>query len=248
MVKVVDFGIAKAKVPRTETQVGLLKGKYSYMSPEMIVDEPLDRRSDVFALGIVLWEALACRRLFEGDTGTTTMMQVLNAPRVPPSKWRPQVPRGLDEVVLKALEVDPGLRYQTAAELKNAIEDVIWQHRCSASHVRTFMHATFPDRMARRRHLIAQTDREELSAVDDAMLASLEEANATDSCEITTKQTTPPLQPVLPQYPRSKLRALTLPVGVAVVLAALAGSLIAMSETRSLPAAIEHVQMSVHGR
>jgi serine/threonine-protein kinase len=179
-VKVLDFGIAKAEGRVTSTQDGQLKGKYSYMSPEQIQNEPLDRRSDVFSLGVVLWETLAQRPLFKADSVGGTLMQVLNAPRLPPSRHRPDVPPGLDHVALRALAPDPRERFQTAAELRQAIEDVIWQARCGEPEIKAFMWRWFGERMEQRQALLARASRaSNLTSDDFEVLAELQDISAT---------------------------------------------------------------------
>ncbi len=158
--KVVDFGIAKTKhrVSST-TQAGQLKGKYSYMSPEQIKNEPMDRRSDVFSLGVVLWECLAQRRLFHADNIPGILMQILESKRIAPSAYRPEVPPALDAIALRALQTDPAKRFQSAAEMKRALEDAIWESRCDAGDVQHFMTAVFGDRMRKRQAMLADCAR-----------------------------------------------------------------------------------------
>ncbi len=116
-VKVVDFGIAKAAARTTQTRAGVLKGKFGYMSPEQAQGMKLDRRTDIFALGIILFELLTQRRLFTSDDDMRTL-QLVKECRVPrPSKYNPNVPPALDNIVLKALKREASERYSTAAEL-----------------------------------------------------------------------------------------------------------------------------------
>ncbi|HEY5938293.1 MAG TPA: protein kinase [Kofleriaceae bacterium] len=158
-IKVVDFGIAKTHDRvSTTTQHGQMKGKYAYMSPEQIRNEPMDRRSDVFSLGIVLWEALALRRLFDAEHVPATLMQIITAERVAPSKYRPEVPPALDAIALRALAVDPDHRFQTALDMKRALEDAIWESRCDADDLRMYMTAVFGDRIRKRQSLLASAD------------------------------------------------------------------------------------------
>jgi serine/threonine protein kinase len=158
-VKVVDFGIAKTHDRvSTTTQHGQMKGKYAYMSPEQIRNEPIDRRSDVFSLGIVLWECLALRRLFDADHVPGTLMQILAADRVAPSHYRPEVPLALDEIAMRALAVDPDQRFQTALEMKRALEDAIWESRCDADDLQMYMTAVFGDRIRKRQSLLVSVD------------------------------------------------------------------------------------------
>lgn len=115
-VKLLDFGIAQAMVKFT-SEIGVLKGKFSYMSPEQIRGMPVDARTDVFSTGIILHEMLTTEKLFRGDTEFQLMERVRNAEVVPPSKFNRRVPEELDRVVLKALARDVADRYQSAAEL-----------------------------------------------------------------------------------------------------------------------------------
>jgi eukaryotic-like serine/threonine-protein kinase len=115
-VKLLDFGIARTML-KAESEIGELKGKLSYMSPEQIRGLPLDARSDIFSLGIVLHELLTTHKLFRGDTDFTLMERVRSAEVTPPSKLNPRVPEALDAAVMRALCRDPNGRYQTAADL-----------------------------------------------------------------------------------------------------------------------------------
>ncbi len=123
--KLTDFGIAKATGRGWETQAGIVKGKFSYMSPEQALGKRVDRRSDIFGTGIVLWEALTGRDLFKG----TTPMEVLTAIREqriePPSRVVPGLTPIVDPIVMKALRRSPRQRYQTAAEMRDDINDLI---------------------------------------------------------------------------------------------------------------------------
>lgn len=105
-VKLMDFGIAKARQRFTQTQAGLVKGKCAYMSPEQVRGKPLDGRSDVFALGVVMWEMLTRQRLFAGDTDYVTLSNVVKADVLPPREINPAVPEELNRIILKALERD----------------------------------------------------------------------------------------------------------------------------------------------
>ena len=123
-VKVADFGIAKAAHRTTQTRSGTLKGKVAYMSPEQCVGEAVDRRSDVFSLGIVLYELVTVRRLFKGDNDFLTMASLVLGHVPPPSKYRPDLPPALEEIILKALANKPPDRYATADEMRLALEQV----------------------------------------------------------------------------------------------------------------------------
>lgn len=116
-VKVVDFGIAKAASRSENTRAGVLKGKFGYMSPEQASGMKIDRRTDIFALGIILFETLTQRRLFTCDDDLRTL-QLVKECRVPrPSKYNPGIGPGLDRIVMKALAKERSERYATAGEL-----------------------------------------------------------------------------------------------------------------------------------
>jgi serine/threonine-protein kinase len=140
-VKLIDFGVAKAANKVSSTVTGAIKGKYAYMSPEQARGDELDHRSDVFGLGIILYEQLTCARLFKRETDTATLKAVLSAKVVPPSGVVKALPRQIDAIVLKALERDRAARYQTAAELQLALEDFIVRQQLPATsaHLAGFM-------------------------------------------------------------------------------------------------------------
>jgi serine/threonine-protein kinase len=117
--RVLDFGIAKAVDRIQDTHTGQLKGKVSYMAPEQILGQPIDRRVDIYAAGLVLWEALAGKRLFSGDSSGHVMYRVLREeiPRLP------LVPAPIADAVAKAIARDPASRFATAFEFARALEE-----------------------------------------------------------------------------------------------------------------------------
>src|SRR5262245_26198703 len=121
-VKVLDFGIAKAEERATKTIGGTIKGKYGYMSPEQCKGKPIDRRSDIFALGIVLYELATLRRAFKGNDDFETMKRIVAGDLVLPSTLVPGFPRELEAIILTALASDSGARFQTAQELIEALD------------------------------------------------------------------------------------------------------------------------------
>lgn len=113
--KVIDFGIAKAESSEDATKAGTLKGKFSYMSPEQAEGFPIDPRTDVYALGIILWELLANDRLFTGSNEGAILRKVRDSQVPSIRKINPMVPPELERIVMKALAKDKNVRYQTAA-------------------------------------------------------------------------------------------------------------------------------------
>lgn len=123
-VKVADFGIAKAAINQIHTDAGVLEGHAPYMSPEQCAGRPLDRRSDVFALGIVLYELATVRRLFKGANDFLTMSAVCSADVPPPSQYRRDIPAELEKIILKALARSPHERFYTAGDMSLALDAV----------------------------------------------------------------------------------------------------------------------------
>ncbi len=120
--RLTDFGVARAASRLSSTRSGQLKGKLAYMAPEQAKGGNLDRRADIFAMGIVAWEALAFRRLFKGDGEAETLNRVLYEPIPGLKATAPHIPDSLDAVVMKALDRDPDKRYSTAADFADALE------------------------------------------------------------------------------------------------------------------------------
>jgi len=157
IVKVVDFGIASARDKVHETQTGEVKGKFPYMPPEQMRGARVDRRADIWSLGVVLWELCTLESLFRKRTQPETMDAVLRAPIAPPSSRRSDVTPALDRITARALARDVGERYATASELARDLESaaselgVPW----SRSTVSTWVNSLFPKERARVDFLVA---------------------------------------------------------------------------------------------
>ncbi|HZI08942.1 MAG TPA: protein kinase [Myxococcus sp.] len=143
-VKLTDFGIAKAG--NRLTQPGVLKGKFAYMSPEQARGEPVDARTDVFALGVVLWEMLTGGRLFDGDSEVAVLRAVQQSAIPPPARLNPDVPADLDAAIVRALEREPSARFQTAGELERALAQCVLKHATSVddTDLPAFLRRLFP--------------------------------------------------------------------------------------------------------
>jgi serine/threonine-protein kinase len=115
--KIMDFGLARMRVADHKTSTGMVLGTPKYMSPEQVAGQPVDQRSDVFSLGIVLYEMLTGVRLFAGADTPQIMHNVVHVEHEPPSRIKPELPSMLDFVVARALKKDPAVRYQDAYEL-----------------------------------------------------------------------------------------------------------------------------------
>jgi serine/threonine-protein kinase len=127
VLKIVDFGIAKADQRQTHTRSGTIKGKFAYMSPEQCLAEPIDKRTDVFALGTVVHELLTARRLFKRTNTYETYQAILKGNVPPPSRYNRDVDADLDKVVLKALAYQKEERYANSEALGEAM--LGWLHK-----------------------------------------------------------------------------------------------------------------------
>jgi serine/threonine protein kinase len=121
-VKMLDFGIAKAEERATKTVGGMIKGKYGYMSPEQCKGKPIDRRSDIFALGICLYELTTLRRAFKGNDDFDTMKRIVAGDIMLPSAVVSSFPRELEAIILTAMATDQDARFQTAQEMIEALD------------------------------------------------------------------------------------------------------------------------------
>jgi len=127
-VKTIDFGIAKAVTNRTKTQAGAVKGKFCYMSPEQVMAAELDGRSDIFSLGITLYEMTTGRRPFGEDDGLLTVSAIVNEPVKPPSELVPGFPPALERIILRALAKDRDQRYARARDLQRDLEEFVQRY------------------------------------------------------------------------------------------------------------------------
>jgi eukaryotic-like serine/threonine-protein kinase len=147
-VKLLDFGIAQGMLKFT-SEIGILKGKFSYMSPEQIRGMPVDARTDIFSTGILLHEMLTTEKLFRGDSEFDLMEKVRSAVIPPPSKFNRRVKPELDEVVLRAMAREPADRYQTAAEFADTLDGVLQTYGFSQEELRDFLRQMFPTEYGR---------------------------------------------------------------------------------------------------
>jgi len=193
VVKIVDFGVAKALGRTGETSAGQLKGKVPFMSPEQAKGGQVDRRTDIFALGIILYRITTGVHPFLDDTDIKTMRNIISRPPMPPRVKNPALPVELERTILKALQKDPARRHATAAELETEIEAVLAANGgpCPLEEVATFVRASLGER-----------DRKRRAAIRDAAL-KMDEGTNTDpnrapmpiesvSGAMLTKMQTPP--------------------------------------------------------
>ena len=127
-VKLTDFGLAKAATHAQQTDAGVIKGKFAYLSPEVVDGRDVDPRADVYSAGIILWELLCGRKLFAGKTDMETVELVRRGQIPSPSSIRPEIDEELERIVLKALARNPKRRYQSARALERAVVGHLFKH------------------------------------------------------------------------------------------------------------------------
>jgi len=154
VVKLLDFGIAKARGAREHTQVGMVKGTAGYMSPEQVRGEPLDGRSDLFSVGVMLYELLTGERLFSAESEREEMAMILEAPIPVPSVRVPEIPGQVSRVVLKALSRERETRYASGRELARAIEAAAGGLLFDEEQRAAFMREHLQERMEVTRRLL----------------------------------------------------------------------------------------------
>ncbi len=148
-VKVLDFGIAKAANQIEQTRAGEIKGKLSYMSPEQCMGKQLDNRSDIFSLGVVLYEWLTGFKLFTGDSEVAVLKSITEGKIYAPSYFKADIPEGVEAILMKALEKDREQRYQTAWEMQYDLDQFLSQYEFTPSniHLSNFLKQLFNDEL-----------------------------------------------------------------------------------------------------
>jgi len=157
VVKLLDFGVAKAATSIARTETGVVKGKYAYIAPEQALDEGIDERADLWSTGVVLWELLAARRLFKSSNEVATLQKALTAPIPALSTYARDVAPDLQSVVSRALERDPSRRYRSAAQMQVDLERYLAAQGPSPGRqeIRAFVRETFADMMAEQKRALA---------------------------------------------------------------------------------------------
>jgi serine/threonine-protein kinase len=173
IVKVVDFGIAKAAGRTTDTRTGVVKGKMTYMPPEQALGLEVDRRADLFSVGVMLWEAAAGQRMWKGLDDVVILGRLINGD-VPcsPREVNPHVPKVLDQLCRRALAADPAERFENALEFQNELERFL----------ETAGHQPTTREIGRYTTQLFEVDRRELKAIIEGQLSKIKD-NAASSLE-----------------------------------------------------------------
>jgi serine/threonine protein kinase len=208
VVKLLDFGIAKARNSLERTKVGMVKGTAGYMSPEQVRGHPLDGRSDVFSAGVVLWELVAGERLFAAETEREEMKMILDAPIPVPRNKVVGVSEELSAVILRALDRNPGARWQSAKELARAIEQAGGGLLFDVDQRAAVMRRLFEQKMLATRALLETVDPRmsgEGSAIPWVDESGPEEQESRQSTQV--REDKPPVAPPAEKKGRGKKKA-----------------------------------------
>ncbi len=148
-VKVMDFGLISARRKRSKTRTGIIKGKLAYVAPESLRGQQnLDRRADIWGLGVVTWELLTGKRLFKRDDELSTLRAVSEDPIPRPSSVRPGIPDELDDIVMRALEREPDNRFGSADEMADALKNFIVEREPISGDLVAWIDELFPNARA----------------------------------------------------------------------------------------------------
>lgn len=206
-IKLIDFGIAKAANKAGKTQAGILKGKFGYMSPEQVRGLPLDRRSDIFSVGIVLYELLTGERLFVGESDFSTLEKVRNVEIMPPSTYNRRIPEELEQIVLKALAKDVDDRYQTAMDLHDDLQSFMYTsgNFFARKDLSAYMRKSFADEIAKETARDEEYRRLEAPGSSSSGLEAFDDLPPSKEQRLPARSPPPP--PPRPQAPPQRQAA-----------------------------------------
>jgi serine/threonine protein kinase len=192
LVKLLDFGIAKARGANSKTRTGTVKGKNAYMSPEQILGKPLDRRSDVFALGCVMYELLAVKRLFHRDSDFLTFKAITEEPIPDIRDRRPDIPLPLRAALTQALARDPNGRFATARAFSEAVKEAVAPlgGPATAVELKRFLVGAFGDELVARDELLKAAD--DPNAIPNAPMATTGSGATSSPYDLALRATDPP--------------------------------------------------------
>ncbi|MCP4501976.1 MAG: protein kinase [Deltaproteobacteria bacterium] len=212
--KILDFGIAKCVHQQVHTEDGVIKGKFAYMSPEQVEGDPLDGRSDQFALGVVMWEMLTLRRLFKRGSEQATLMTIVEEDAPSIREARPDLPKSLAKIVDKVLSKRREDRYASCGDLRIALEDFLAEERMAHSsarlgkYMRELFSGDIDDEAALAKELLDENALKE-SADDKKKIESRKSktvAEATRAVRSARKTAEPPTKEEAKSERRSKNR------------------------------------------
>jgi serine/threonine protein kinase len=223
---VLDFGVAKAIGRLQSTRSGILKGKIAYMSPEHVRGEPMDRRGDIYSAAVVLWEALAGRRLFKGEDDVQVMRQVLEGKCPPPSSQVPDLPPRLDAITMRGLATDPRERFDTARDMARALEACVGV--ATPSEIGDWVESMAGTLLAQRARVVADIESGSSSLLDGSPEGLLPEDLQTAVSDVHSVPSVPVSARVVPPAPTPNGRRNLTLASAALLLVAMTAALTAL--------------------
>lgn len=207
--RIIDFGIAKAMGRVVQTRPGEVRGKFAYMAPEQLLERPATRQADVYAAGVVLWELLTGQRLFAGEDARAVCAAVVRGEIKPPSSVNPDIPKALDEVVLRATARDTGDRYLTAREL---LDDLAPFERASDDDVGRWVRANAAVYLAKRAEMLQNHHPDHSRSVEDLMAELQASATPPDGVPIVSSPVSSPTPPTARPTPVARTMPVPMPL------------------------------------
>jgi hypothetical protein len=207
--KVLDFGVASATHQHHKTLTGMIKGKCSYLSPEVLKGKKADRRADVWGLGVTAWEMLTRRKLFKGESDLETFRAICTSNIPTPSSANPSLPPALDPIILKALERKPDARYPTTRELGRALTGFLVENKLAIglAEVAETMSELFPEGRTYTRKLFQVADQIDAASGSHAVPAALPQAPEADARDVKLVRPAPPPLPGRDRFSWRRWRA-----------------------------------------
>jgi len=201
-VKILDFGIAKAKSSTVQTTGGVLKGKYSYMSPEQAHGMKVDHRTDLFSLGICFYELLTLTKMFHGQNDLSVLEKVRETNFIRPRDLNEHIPEELERLLLKALEKNPADRWESAAAWREALESFLFKSgmHYSPSWLANFMHELFREEISKEQVLASEEDsKAEDMRTEARRVARVEAIRQSVAVQQVSSPSRPPIREVEPE-------------------------------------------------
>jgi len=222
--RVLDFGVAKAAGRLQTTRDGQVKGKIAYMAPEQLAGAGATRKVDIYAAAVVLWEMLAGRRLFDGETEAIVLARAIDGKVDPPSLYNPEIDRTVDEIVLRGLARDPEMRYASAREMALAVEQTMGL--ASPSDVGEWVELVAGEELQRRAQTVAEI---EMASLQQPLSPRIGLAKAPVSEPHSQVSSISVSRPAVTVPPSRRVSMVKLMVSASAVLAVIGGSLGALA-------------------
>ncbi len=253
VVRVFDFGVAKAAGRAQDTRKGQFKGKLAYAAPEQLAGQDIDRRVDLYAASVVLWEMVCNRRMFKADDEMQLYAMVREGRIEPPSHYVADLPAGLEAIIMRGLATDPAHRFASAREMAIALEEVM--PHASAREVAEWVGRVAKNKLDERTRLIGEIENNTPVIVSDSgvpdlptlVLESQPPPSSISTSAPAVAMFAPPPVSAAPEPPKKKSRALLI-VALLLIAGSAAGGIVLATRSSGEPALVEEPQTSAAGK